>query len=431
MSHKSYLLSDIVFDFNTDSPLNLKKLHIRQVNPDYLFKIKRRTVENELFKRFKILYLNNIHNPWLFFGFYFTPNKIEELDRGLISYLDKNNYNQEKSFDNTWDQLIKKSGKKFFENFEFKVKQENIMKNIFTSRYYRKFINLIQIYILKIERNSTLKEISKKMKIDINEVSYLWNLLKNSHGEVLSKTFEKIRTEKLLIEFFPSKIKDFMSENSNKTKSVFRLYSDFAKKNGNLPIRNESHFSSLLKDNGFTYKSFIIRTDYSSKHSKESIDFVEYLQFEFLSNEKTFEVFWVDESTVCPQNFQKKGWGLKGRLLTIASDLKYDKLKIFGILSKKGIFALRFLKGNNSQMIFDDFLIESIKNIIHQIDEDKIPVIFLDNSPLHKSERLITFCRKNKILLVFNIAYNPQGNPIELLWRFLKIPLKSISSSNM
>ena len=54
-----------------------------------------------------------------------------------------------------------------------------------------------------------------------------------------------------------------------------------------------------------------------------------------------------------------------------------------------------------------------------------IPVVFLDNSPLHKSSKIYVFFLRNGIMLIFNLTNNPKGNPIELLWRFIKKPFRT------
>lgn len=430
MSLKSFHLSDILFAFDADSLANFKNMHIRQVTPDYQFRTYRKTKNNELFKRLKIIYLNIIKNPWLALGFYFTPSKIEELDKEMKKYINKNESSEERNVRKILRDLLLRSKRNGNKDFLKELEKEKGIEKILKSKIFNKILHMQTIFHLKVNQNRTLEYISHLTGIKLTRVSYIWGLLKETQGNAIIKLFNTLERDKIINNLFPDRINNFMKDNTNKTKSMKNLFIDFMKESGDIPIKNKIHFCSLMKSNGFLYKPFVIKTDYSLRHQSNKVEFVKYLQFEFIKNSETFEIYWVDESTVCPQNFKKKGWGLKKKILAISSNLKYDKLKIFGLLSKTGIFALRFLQGSNSQAIFDDFMIECIKKIVREIDEYKIPVIFLDNSPLHKSENFLKFCKLNKVLLVFNIAYNPQGNPIEILWRYLKHPLKTIASSD-
>lgn len=194
--------------------------------------------------------------------------------------------------------------------------------------------------------------------------------------------------------------------------------------NPDIRIQSFSQFYTLLKNNDFRYKIIQFRRSHQHHWTDEQIQFSKLLCFELFFNETDFELLWTDETTICPQNFQKKGWGRKGKQLFVESDLYYSKVKLFGLLSKNEVLSMQFIQGSSSHIVFDNFIIESLKLFFASKTSRSIPVLFLDNAPIHKSRDFIDFCSANGILLVFNLSHNPTLNPIELFWRFLKMPFK-------
>ncbi len=290
-----------------------------------------------------------------------------------------------------------------------------------------KIILSSQVWHLKNNEKLPLRKIAENLNVTIGKVTYIARMLKKGKGSSLISTIEKIDESILIQENFPTLVRELVSGDGNNTKSVKSLYNEFIEQNPSIPIRNVAQFYRLLKAERFKYRPFVLKKPSAHKWSEDQTEFTNILLAEVITNKKEFAIFWVDESAICPQNFQRKAWTYLKKQPVVISKLKYEKVKILGMMSSSGIHSLQFIQGSNSQIIFDDFIIQSLKKFFRESDGYQTPVIFLDNSPIHKSSRLLAFCKKNGVFLIFNIICNPCANAIEVLWRYLKIPFKRIT----
>ena len=51
-------------------------------------------------------------------------------------------------------------------------------------------------------------------------------------------------------------------------------------------------------------------------------------------------------------------------------------------------------------------------------------VLFLDNCRVHHSIKVKAFLLENRVDVIYNVAYGPQYNPIELVWAQIKLLFK-------
>jgi hypothetical protein len=331
------------------------------------------------------------------------------------------------------DAIPEDNGFEGFQLAEYKpqinnLKDHRIKKFLNQNRHVKDLTDITRILEFKAHRNGSSREISLQLRIPQNRVSYILRKIKDTRAENLCRAFLLMENDVKINNEFKIKLEQLLQESHLKTNSLKEIHSAFVIRNTDMKIRNFQHFYSLCVRHDFRYKNLQYKQPYKDRWTPTQKKFALSLSFELFSNERSFDVLWIDESTVCPQNFQKKGWGFRGKELVIESKLRYDGIKIFGMMSRSKIEGIQFIHDSSNHLVFDNFVIECIKRYLRNKNDRSVPVFFLDNANIHKSKDLLRFCKDNNILMVFNLAYYPVLNPIELLWRFLKQPFKRMTN---
>jgi hypothetical protein len=426
MKMKRAKTGNICFSFDAD----ISSVHLdwssRKVFPDYMYKTDREVISNKLHRRNNVLKLGELLDPANTLSYYFSIEKILELESFIKEYLD-GIYSDSHDKYNLPEELVFILNS---ENFESKVKsrihksnQNHLVKSNKNIQVVR---DAARIYNLRTTSKMSLRAISIETGLSINRTSYIWRLIKESDNKGLTARYNKGIEQITLQDCFKGKVDSALLDDPECSLSLKALQATPLLLNSDLKIRNFSHFYYLMKSHGFAYQTFCTRIPYSFTWNQKHIQFTKILIAELISNTKEFEIFWTDETSICPQNYKKRCWGPAGKQTVISSNLQYTSLKIFGLISSSELYSMQIHKGSSSHSIFDNFIIESFKRYFRRSSHSKIVTLFLDNSTLHKSKSFIDFCAKNKIFLIFNLPHCPTLNPIELLWRFLKSPLKKI-----
>ena len=108
----------------------------------------------------------------------------------------------------------------------------------------------------------------------------------------------------------------------------------------------------------------------------------------------------------------------------------YSKLHLFAVINEDGLESLQFVRETlNRGWCF--FLSSAI---VHQqrsrIQRDEDLVVILDNSRLNQSNSIFSFAILNQAKLLFPAPNSVFLNPIELLFCYLKKPLKTTRDYN-
>jgi len=94
---------------------------------------------------------------------------------------------------------------------------------------------------------------------------------------------------------------------------------------------------------------------------------------------------------------------------------RWDHISIIGAISILGIVAITYGKWATNTLIFFSFVKDFlIKNLRHG------QIVFMDNVPFHKSEKVRELIESVGAKLVFLPPYSPDLSPIEKMWSKLK-----------
>ena len=93
--------------------------------------------------------------------------------------------------------------------------------------------------------------------------------------------------------------------------------------------------------------------------------------------------------------------------------------RILFLQSKNKISGSKMYKNNINGEIYLNF----IKKIINEYGN--YYTLLMDNAPIHKTKKFTNYCNKNEVNVLYNIPYNPESNPIEMIFNPIKKFIKS------
>lgn len=76
-----------------------------------------------------------------------------------------------------------------------------------------------------------------------------------------------------------------------------------------------------------------------------------------------------------------------------------------------------------------DVVLNSLRQMLISLKEKEVNkeltmVLFLDNAPVNKTAKIKDLCINLGVILLYNSPHSPQMNPIEEVWRIIKMSLK-------
>ena len=125
-----------------------------------------------------------------------------------------------------------------------------------------------------------------------------------------------------------------------------------------------------------------------------------------------YPIFFEDESIAHMDPAVKKGWFRKGSKPIQLVNGSKKKTTIFGAVS--GFEKILMYANKSNLKNFKKFL-KKLSNKIGRC------ILVLDNASWHKSKKAIQYAEKFGIVLYFLPPYSPELNPIEQLWKWIKL----------
>ena len=101
-------------------------------------------------------------------------------------------------------------------------------------------------------------------------------------------------------------------------------------------------------------------------------------------------------------------------------------LHLIAALSQHKIEAVQWSKKSFDQPSFQIFVFQAIEIIKREYEgEFKGIVLFIDNSPIHRSGQFMDKCYSEGINIIYSLPATPEINPIELVFGDLKAPVRN------
>lgn len=125
-----------------------------------------------------------------------------------------------------------------------------------------------------------------------------------------------------------------------------------------------------------------------------------------------YPILFEDESIARLDPTVKKGWFRKGSKPIQLVNGSKKKVVMFGAVS--GLKKILMYANKSNLKNFKKFL-KRLSNLIGRC------VLVLDNASWHRSKKAIQYAEKLGIILYFLPPYSPELNPIEQLWKWIKL----------
>lgn len=165
----------------------------------------------------------------------------------------------------------------------------------------------------------------------------------------------------------------------------------------------------ILKNNKITYKKVYQKKNPHIESNKEEVK-------ELMDKLKGKDIISVDESHIVLDTYLPYGWSKRGeRIEKIVKKINNNRYSLLMAIDKRKIMGYKLLKGSVNGIIFKKFIEDLKINGKH---------VLLDNARIHHTKEFKKMSTDNQIDLIYNVAYNPETNPIEMVFSMLKRKIK-------
>lgn len=181
-----------------------------------------------------------------------------------------------------------------------------------------------------------------------------------------------------------------------------------------------SYFYSILKKLEITNKKVYIK---KQPYSNKKYDLMKKKFFKQIENINKDTIISIDETAIYLNSKNNYGWAIKGSKCIIKEKNKniyQRKYSLLMAISNKKIISYNLYEKSVNGEQYLNF----IKEIINNHGNDY--TLLMDNATIHKTKKFINYCKEDKVNILYNIPYNPESNPIEMIF----CPIKKFIKSN-
>lgn len=289
-----------------------------------------------------------------------------------------------------------------------------------------KILNSINYHVLHLRfvKGLDVKTISIETKLSKSKIYRI------IHHYVTHKSFYNLYKERkptivCQLRTLKDNIKEVFLKESNYRLTILELLSYCRANIEGFPNCGKTVFYTFIKKElGLRYLQF---KKYHKPDSQMTIEcrqsIAAFYSNAFLSSDCLF--FSFDATSICKDNLSKKKWTLhhkKGSPKVLCQNSAFY-LHMLVAINESKVFCCQIVNTNLTGDIVYEFFKEFILEIrlsMHKQGKSRQVFIALDNSPLHKTEKLLNLCKNNNIFLIFNTPSTPDLNPIEFLFGMLK-----------
>jgi transposase len=171
----------------------------------------------------------------------------------------------------------------------------------------------------------------------------------------------------------------------------------------------------LLKTNKITYKKT------QKKFCPYSIAKIKKLKrdlFKQLNKYNYDDIFSIDETSIDIYTNPDYGWNIAGKPVIRINKKNCYRYTMITIISNNKMIAYKLIRGSANGETFKDFINETI---INKYDNK---ALLMDNARIHHYGKLRELVNASTNKIIYNVPYNPETNPIELLFAFIKPKIK-------
>ena len=174
---------------------------------------------------------------------------------------------------------------------------------------------------------------------------------------------------------------------------------------------SKSSIYRILKINNITHKKINNKFVPNKQNTKKLVT-------NFLNTIKSYDsdkIISIDESSFDTNLRPIYGWNKKGRPLKKIIKCPRKKRKTLTLaVSNNKIIGYSLVNGASNNIIFKKFLQTQV------LPKIKNSVILMDNVKFHHSKNVIDLVNSTNNHILYNVPYNPDTNPVELVFSIIK-----------
>ena len=173
----------------------------------------------------------------------------------------------------------------------------------------------------------------------------------------------------------------------------------------------KSSIYKILKQNNMSYKKIGNKIVPKNRNIDDQIKNLKIDVEKFDSN----KIISIDESSFDTHIYPKYGWSNKGKPIKKILGNPTRKRKTLTLaITKKGVLGYNIVNGSSNAQNFYIFL---KNNILPHVENG---AILMDNVKFHHSKIVKDLISKTTNKEIYNVAYNPDTNPIEFCFSLIK-----------
>lgn len=280
-------------------------------------------------------------------------------------------------------------------------------------------IKLKCVEFYNLHKNSSKTQ--RKVSTILEDIKFMFGVSKSSFYEWY-KTFPNFANSKKRKSKITPEIEKFI-EKIVKNEKIINAQTIFEQINEKFSIFiSISSIYSTLKKLNFTHKKiYIKKTPLNKKEYKRKISF-------FVSQMKKTNknnIVSIDESAFYTNSLPSYGWSKKNTKCTVEQPVeKKIRYSLLLAISNKKIIHWIIVQGSIKKNIFLEFITH-----IFNLYGTKYTLL-MDNASIHTSPIIKNYAESNELKIIYNVPYNPETNPIENVFGWIKNNYKKKKKSN-
>ena len=197
--------------------------------------------------------------------------------------------------------------------------------------------------------------------------------------------------------------------------SCRKLANLYYEKTGNKT--NRTTVNKIIREKfGFRYRKVIPKNKITESDRNILISFA-FIKIIIRCLNLGFKIIYVDESIICNKNNNFRCLIKNGEEI-LCNHERIGKLNLLMAVTEKEVIYYQLNKESTNEESFLCYM----ENLLNKLKEKKEEhyIIVMDNLACHKTEKLISFYKENKLNILFNSPYLSKWNCIEISFRIVK-----------
>jgi transposase len=188
---------------------------------------------------------------------------------------------------------------------------------------------------------------------------------------------------------------------------------------------SRSYFYVLLKKAGFTHKKVYIK---KQPYANKDYEVMKENFYNKIANVGSDNIISIDETAIYLNCINNYGWAAKGCKCIIKDTNKsiyQNKYSLLMAISNKKIMLyIIYEKSINGEKYLN-----FIRDLVNEYGNKY--TLLMDNASIHRTKIFKKYCEEEDLNILYNVPYNPETNPIEMIFCPIKHYVRSKNTESI